>query len=367
MSTCAAAPTTCPSPSSLAWRTRAQRPPGRLHRVFRRAPILSGALEVSGFGLYNSSRTSTAPRAGRHAGRQLFVNGARALRARGPLNPTGLHAFGSSFITSDSSYASFTNASSIEVVDNNDWKQMRCPLASITAPAGGGSSLNVNPACFADNNTSVPNLGLPVQRRRTAHAERRHLARKRLPAADQPRAVLPRQRRQLPVLHPAAGREPVHRGCRTARRCRALLTSAAPPGTWRRSTTRTRPSTYTRFRLATSSDRSLGDLSTTTCTRPRSTATRSATRSPAPASTCSSRPTATRAASTSTSTAPRCKSVSAYAPARRRATALVSVTGLSKAQHTVKLVKTGGTTCCWTASSSSRARSRRARHHLSTA
>lgn len=38
---------------------------------------------------------------------------------------------------------------------------MRCPLASITVPSGGGSSLNVDPACFVDNNTSVVNRGFP--------------------------------------------------------------------------------------------------------------------------------------------------------------------------------------------------------------
>ena len=49
----------------------------------------------------------------------------------------------------------------MEIVDNNSWKQMRCPLASITVPSGGGSSLNVDPTCFANNNTSVPNRGFP--------------------------------------------------------------------------------------------------------------------------------------------------------------------------------------------------------------
>lgn len=125
-------------------------------------PILSGALKVSGFALYNSSKNiyrASVPTGTQS--RQLFVNGVRALRARGPLNPSGFTLSGSSFITSDSSYTSFTNASSVEIVDNNAWKQMRCPLASITVPAGGGSSLNVNPACFANNNTAVLNRGFP--------------------------------------------------------------------------------------------------------------------------------------------------------------------------------------------------------------
>jgi hypothetical protein len=125
-------------------------------------PVLSGATQVTGFSLFDGSKNiyRAAVPAGTHS-RQLFVDGVRAQRARGPLNPAGFTLSGSSFTTSDSSYASFTNASSVEVVDNDAWKQMRCPLASITVPSGGGSSLNVDPACFANNNTSVPNRGFP--------------------------------------------------------------------------------------------------------------------------------------------------------------------------------------------------------------
>ena len=125
-------------------------------------PVLSGATKVSGFSLFDSSKgiyRACVP-AGTQS-RQLFVDGVRAQRARGPLNPSGFTLSGSSFTTSDSSYASFTNASSLEVVDNNLWKHLRCPLASITVPSGGGSSLNVDPTCFRSNNTSVPNRGFP--------------------------------------------------------------------------------------------------------------------------------------------------------------------------------------------------------------
>ncbi|MFE9451976.1 hypothetical protein [Streptomyces sp. NPDC006739] len=125
-------------------------------------PVLSGATKVSGFSLFDSSKgIYRAAVPADTQSRQLFVNGVRAQRARGPLNPSGFTLSGSSFTTSDSSYTSFTNASSMEIVNNNSWKQMRCPLASITAPSGGGSSLNVDPTCFRNNNTSVPNRGFP--------------------------------------------------------------------------------------------------------------------------------------------------------------------------------------------------------------
>jgi len=125
-------------------------------------PVLNGARQITGFSVYDSTKNIyRAPVSAGTQSRQLFVNGVRAQRARGPLNPSGFTLTGSAFTTADTSYASFTNASSVEVVDDNAWKQMRCPLASITVPAGGGSSLNLNPACFANNNTAVPNRGFP--------------------------------------------------------------------------------------------------------------------------------------------------------------------------------------------------------------
>ncbi|WP_143467203.1 right-handed parallel beta-helix repeat-containing protein [Lentzea kentuckyensis] len=137
------------------------------HRVVYSAygterPVFSGARQVSGFSLSDSSRNiyrAAVPPG--TTSRQLFVNGQRAQRARGPLDPGGFTLKNSSFTTADTSYRSFTNASAVEVVYNRDWKHMRCPLAGITEAAGGGSSLNVAPGCFANNNSSVPNLGFP--------------------------------------------------------------------------------------------------------------------------------------------------------------------------------------------------------------
>ncbi|WP_405970675.1 hypothetical protein OG496_11015 [Streptomyces sp. NBC_00988] len=125
-------------------------------------PVFNGAKKVTGFSLYDS--TKGIYRASVTAGtqsRQLFVNGVRAQRARGPLNPSGFTLSGSSFTTSDSSYASFTNPSDVEIAYDKQWKHMKCPLAGISVPSGGGSSLDVDPACFASNNTSVPNRGFP--------------------------------------------------------------------------------------------------------------------------------------------------------------------------------------------------------------
>jgi hypothetical protein len=125
-------------------------------------PVISGAVQVTGWSLYDSSLgiyRASVP-AGTESS-QLFVNGVRAVRARSASDPSGFTLSGSSFVTSDSSYLSYTNVSDIQIVDDNDWKEMRCPLTSITETSSGGSSLNVNPTCFAENNTDVPNVGFP--------------------------------------------------------------------------------------------------------------------------------------------------------------------------------------------------------------
>lgn len=125
-------------------------------------PVVTGARQVTGWSEYDAGKDiyRAAVPVGTSSS-QLFVDGVRAQRARSALNPSGFTLSGSSFVTADPSYASFTNQSGIQIVDDNDWKQMRCPLSSITTTSSGGSSLNMDPTCFADNNTHVPNAGFP--------------------------------------------------------------------------------------------------------------------------------------------------------------------------------------------------------------
>lgn len=119
-------------------------------------PVFNGATQVTGWSLYDSSHNiwrASVPTGTQS--RQLWVNGVAATRARSAMNPSGFTLSGTSFTTSDPSYLSWTNVTQTEVVTDNDWKEMRCPLTSITRTSSGGSSLNVNPACFNANSTSV--------------------------------------------------------------------------------------------------------------------------------------------------------------------------------------------------------------------
>lgn len=128
-------------------------------------PVISGADRITGFTEYDSSRgiwrTRVSAASAAAGGQQLFVNGQRAQLAQTAGSPPGLQVTATGFSTTDPAYASFTNQSQIEVVDNSDWKHESCPVSSITAAPGGGSDINILPSCWDANNRDVPNLGFP--------------------------------------------------------------------------------------------------------------------------------------------------------------------------------------------------------------
>jgi hypothetical protein len=137
------------------------------HQVVYRAapgqtPVFNGAERVTGFTKVNAAKNIYRAKVPiGTASRELFVDGVRASRARSASNPGGFTATSTGFTTNDGFYASWNNASQVEIVANNAWKQMRCPLASITANGSGGSDFTVDPACWNNNHNSVPNPGFP--------------------------------------------------------------------------------------------------------------------------------------------------------------------------------------------------------------
>jgi hypothetical protein len=125
-------------------------------------PMLSGAQRVTGFTKIDATKNIYRAKVPEGvASRELFVNGVRATRASSVLNPQGFSVTSTGFTTSDPQYTSWTNAPGVEIVDDNAWKQMRCPLAAITPSATGGSDLTVDPACWNNNHNSVPNPSFP--------------------------------------------------------------------------------------------------------------------------------------------------------------------------------------------------------------
>jgi hypothetical protein len=122
-------------------------------------PVVEGSEQVSGWSQYNSSLNiwrASVP-VGTQA-RDLWVNGVRATETHSAINPGGFSQSGASFTTSDSSYLSWTDPTEVEIVDNNPWRQLRCPLVSITRTSSGGSSLNMDQACY---NATLSNVYFP--------------------------------------------------------------------------------------------------------------------------------------------------------------------------------------------------------------
>ncbi|HJP78963.1 MAG TPA: hypothetical protein VJ914_32115, partial [Pseudonocardiaceae bacterium] len=121
-------------------------------------PVIDGSQQVAGWSQYNAGLNIwRAPVAAGTQARDLWVNGVRATETKSALNPGGFSQSGSSFTTGSNAYLSWSDPTEVEIVDNNPWRQLHCPLSSIT-PSGGGSSLNVNQACY---NATLSNVGFP--------------------------------------------------------------------------------------------------------------------------------------------------------------------------------------------------------------
>ena len=123
-------------------------------------PVLDGSQQVTGWSQYNSGQNiwrASVP-VGSQA-RDLWVNGARASEAKSAMDPSGFTQNGASFTTSSNAYLSWSDPTEVEIVDDNPWRQLRCPLTSITQTGSGGSSLNVNQACY---NATLDWIGYPI-------------------------------------------------------------------------------------------------------------------------------------------------------------------------------------------------------------
>jgi len=123
------------------------------------SPVIDGSQQVTGWSQYNAGQNIwRAPVAVGTQARDLWVNGARASETKSAINPGGFSQSGASFTTGDGSYRSWIDPTETEIVDNNPWRQLHCPLSSITATGSGGSSLNMNQACY---NATLGNVGFP--------------------------------------------------------------------------------------------------------------------------------------------------------------------------------------------------------------
>ena len=123
------------------------------HQVTYRAspgarPVISGAVRVRGWQRYDAALGiyRAKVKAGTRS-RQLYVNGRRAVRARGATYPNGISRTESGFHDASGSMASWGNQTDIEVVTNSQWKMMRCPVAAIT-----GNDITMQQPCWTNVN-----------------------------------------------------------------------------------------------------------------------------------------------------------------------------------------------------------------------
>jgi hypothetical protein len=144
-------------------------------------PLLSGALQISGFQLSDPSHQIwRAPVPPGVFGRQLFVDGVRAVRpstVRGSISFTPTSR-GLATVSATSLF-SWALRAGIEVTQDNAWKHLRCPVIAIEptsvttpllhddgspypTPASSGITLVIAPACWTNNMLAVPNLGYPL-------------------------------------------------------------------------------------------------------------------------------------------------------------------------------------------------------------
>ena len=115
--------------------------------------IISGGRSIGGFTVHDAGRNIYKAHVG--AGletRQLFVNGARARRARGPSKPSGFSRTGSGYST-NASMQNWKNVQDIEIVGFTEWRDFRCGVASIN-----GNSITIKQPCWSNSQRSQWNL-----------------------------------------------------------------------------------------------------------------------------------------------------------------------------------------------------------------
>jgi len=109
-------------------------------------PILSGEVTVSGWELYDVGQNIYRARIGGGVNfRQLYVNGSRAIRARGTDKPAGFNRTATGFSDIDPAIQGWDNQQDIELVGFNKWRSFRCPVATIS-----GAAMDLQEPCWSN-------------------------------------------------------------------------------------------------------------------------------------------------------------------------------------------------------------------------
>jgi hypothetical protein len=109
-------------------------------------PILSGGSPTGDWHLYNGSTGIYRSWIGTGVDfRQLYVNGSRAIRARGPVDPTGFIRSNDGFVAIDAAMQGWGNRNEIEIVGFNEWRNFRCRVNDIV-----GTTMTLQEPCWSN-------------------------------------------------------------------------------------------------------------------------------------------------------------------------------------------------------------------------
>lgn len=109
-------------------------------------PVLSGGVQITGWSLYDPVKNIYQARVDSALEtRQLYVNGARAVRARSEENPAGFLKTATGYTITLETMQSWRNPNDIEFVYQQEWKSYRCGVSSID-----GSSIIMKQPCFTN-------------------------------------------------------------------------------------------------------------------------------------------------------------------------------------------------------------------------
>jgi hypothetical protein len=126
-------------------------------------PVLSGGRQITGWTPVGGTTYYVASRPAGSSNRNLYVDGVRAVRARGPIAPPGFHETATGYMAPDASMNGWHVQNQMEVVSFVHWKAFRCGIQSVV-----GQAVTIYEPCWTDSHPNPPphpnqifNIGLP--------------------------------------------------------------------------------------------------------------------------------------------------------------------------------------------------------------
>lgn len=112
-------------------------------------PVLSGAVRVEGWSLYDPALGIYRASVGQRHSRQLYVDGVRAVRAQSEPYPADYERTdqGYRFVGSGDAPATWTNPTEVEAVTITQWKMMSCPVGAVA-----GNDVQLVQPCWKNAN-----------------------------------------------------------------------------------------------------------------------------------------------------------------------------------------------------------------------